>query len=110
MQNELAKLASQQADLSNQISMASEGRQENADRMQLMKALAEAEALNRKNEAELEKFKEMDPDLFDAKSICLFPWNTVKRLIVNRERSKFSQRGCQSMDRQHFYPAKLLLQ
>lgn len=75
MQNELAKLASQQADLTAQIAKASEGRQESADRLQLIKALAEAEALNRKNEAELEQFKEMDPDLFDAKSTMLLALN-----------------------------------
>lgn len=69
MQNELAKLASQQSELSNQITKASEDRQDNADRVELMKTLSEAEALNRKNEAELEQFKEMDPDLFNAKSI-----------------------------------------
>lgn len=67
MRVELEKLQALQKDLTEQIEQASAGRQDNADRVQLVKKLAESEGLNRKYRSELDQFKEFDPDLFDAR-------------------------------------------
>lgn len=67
MKVELEKLQVLQNDLTEQIEQASTGRQDNAERVELVKQLAEAESLNRKYRSELDQFKEFDPDLFDAR-------------------------------------------
>lgn len=67
IQTELAKLQSTQSDLESQIAKASAGRQENQERLDLIQRLASIEASHRKNRAELDAFKENDPDAFEAK-------------------------------------------
>lgn len=67
MQAELVKLRSTQAELEDAIQKASAGRQDNAERVTLIQSLAEAESLNKKYKAELEQYREFDPDAFDAK-------------------------------------------
>lgn len=69
MQAELVKLRSTQAEVEEAIQKAAAGRQESAERVALIQSLSEAESLHKKYKAELEQYREFDPDAFDAKKV-----------------------------------------
>ncbi|RIB08286.1 meiotic nuclear division protein 1 [Gigaspora rosea] len=61
LHEEINKLKEKIADQQANIEKASGGREDSAERASLLKTLAEAEALNKRNEEELKRYRECDP-------------------------------------------------
>ncbi|CAG8685581.1 16655_t:CDS:2, partial [Racocetra fulgida] len=67
LQEEITKLKEKNTDLQANIEKASGGREDSAKRASLLKTLAEAEALDKKNEEELKRYRECDPVTLNEK-------------------------------------------
>lgn len=67
MNSEISKLKALQDDLNHQIGKAGEGREEGPERLDLLRRLTEVEAQNQQLKEELERLKDLDPDMFDEK-------------------------------------------
>ncbi|CAG8772789.1 7692_t:CDS:2, partial [Cetraspora pellucida] len=67
LQEEITKLKEKNADLQANIEKALDGRKDSAERASLLKTLAEAEALDKKNEEELKRYRECDPVTLNEK-------------------------------------------
>ncbi|CAG8736134.1 23926_t:CDS:2 [Gigaspora margarita] len=61
LHEEINKLKEKIADQQANIEKASGGREDSAERASMLKTLAEAEALNKRNEEELKRYRECDP-------------------------------------------------
>ncbi|RUP50982.1 meiotic nuclear division protein 1 [Jimgerdemannia flammicorona] len=66
--DEITKLKSRNAELEQAIQDASGGREETNDRAALLKELAEAESRKKGNLEELQRYRECDPTLLEAKA------------------------------------------
>jgi hypothetical protein len=68
----LEKYERQSTELKKQVSQALASRPDGAERETLMNDFEALKKLNHQYSTELEQFKEMDPELFDQKSILCF--------------------------------------
>lgn len=81
MRRELERLQQVETDVSKQIEQATRGRPDTAERQGMLVLLAELKGELAERNAELAKFKDLDPDVFEERSMHI-TWCISVLLIV----------------------------